>query len=174
MVNDRLKSIYKSVVDECLCKLASSTNNARHRSVADGPKRLSSEEMMKCIVLLLLLQWTPLFTVHTQGRDSIKTTQHIPPHSHAFLQYKTQHSNLTMNAALHEDVPCKLNDTAQSIWELINKSANYWGSEVDARVLLCSPLGLCLLLVLRLHLHRDVRRCGARCSHGNNGCLLSY
>jgi hypothetical protein len=23
-----------------------------------------------------------------------------------------------MNAALHEDVPCKLNDTAQSIWEL--------------------------------------------------------
>lgn len=44
-INKRLLTSYKKTgLEDRLCKLASSTNNARHRSVADGPKRLSSEE----------------------------------------------------------------------------------------------------------------------------------
>lgn len=44
-INDRLHSIiYKNAgLEERLCKLASATNNARHRSVADG-KRMSAAD----------------------------------------------------------------------------------------------------------------------------------
>lgn len=37
----------------------------------------------------------------------------------------------------------------------------FWAVPIDTRVLLCSTLGLWLLLVLRPHLHRDVWRCWA-------------
>ena len=44
-MNDRLQSIYKAAgLEQRLCKLASSTNNAWHRSVQDGPKRMNAED----------------------------------------------------------------------------------------------------------------------------------
>ena len=46
-INDRLQSIYRNAgLEERLCKLASSTNNARHRSVADG-KRMSAADQQE-------------------------------------------------------------------------------------------------------------------------------
>jgi hypothetical protein len=47
-INDRLRTIYKNAgLEDRLCKLASSTNNARHRSVADGPKRMNAEDQQE-------------------------------------------------------------------------------------------------------------------------------